>query len=96
MVLRVVWTPLTFVILVGRLHSLLLSDAVMVYVKFYSSKCSMKGTQLKHLDDDYQQTEQTIDQLETESATLDQGVEHYQKDAASKSTPCPFEKRDPI
>lgn len=40
-------------ILVGRLHSLLLSDAIMVYVKFYSSKCTMKGTQLKHLDDDY-------------------------------------------
>lgn len=42
-VIRIKWTLLTSDIAVGRLHSLLLSDAILVYVNLSSSKCVMKG-----------------------------------------------------
>ena len=60
-------------------------------------KFFMKGTQLEHLDGDYQQMEQSIDQLETELVTVDQDVEHYQKDAEGKKALLALsQKRDSI
>lgn len=60
-------------------------------------KFFMKGTQLEHLDGDYQQMEQSIDQLETELVTVEQDVEHYQKDAEGKKALLALsEKRDSI
>lgn len=60
-------------------------------------KFFMKGTQLEHLDGDYQQMEQSIDQLETELVTVDQDVENYQKDAEGKKALLALsEKRDSI
>lgn len=47
-------------------------------------KFFMKGTQLEHLDGDYHQMEQSIDQLETELVTVEQDVQHYQKEAEGK------------
>ena len=60
-------------------------------------KFFMKGTQLEHLDSDYQQMEQSIDQLETELVTIDQDVEQYQKEAEGKRALLALsEKRDSI
>ena len=47
-------------------------------------KFFMKGTQLEHLDGDYQQMEQLIDQLDTELVTVDQDVKQYEKEAEGK------------
>ena len=60
-------------------------------------KFFMRGTQLEHLDGDYQQMEQSIDQLETELVTVDQDVKHYQKEAESKKALLALsEKRDSV
>ena len=60
-------------------------------------KFFMRGTQLEHLDGDYQQMEQSIDQLETELVTVDQDVEHYRKDAENKKALFALsEKRDSV
>lgn len=60
-------------------------------------KFFMKGTQLEHLDGDYQQMEQSIDQLETELVTVEQDVEQYQKDAEGKKALLALsEKRDSV
>ncbi|KAL8797596.1 MAG: hypothetical protein Q9195_000413 [Heterodermia aff. obscurata] len=60
-------------------------------------KFFMRGTQLEHLDGDYQQMEQSIDQLDTELVTVDQDVKHYQKEAESKKALLALsEKRDSV
>ena len=60
-------------------------------------KFFMRGTQLEHLDGDYQQMEQSIDQLETELVTVDQDVEHYKKESESKKALLALsEKRDSV
>ena len=60
-------------------------------------KFFMKGTQLEHLDGDYHQMEQSIDQLETDLVTIDQDVQHYQKEAEGKKALLALsEKRDSL
>lgn len=60
-------------------------------------KFFMRGTQLEHLDGDYQQMEQSIDQLDTELVTVDQDVSHYKKEAESKKALLALsEKRDSV